>query len=73
MSSERPPTIDGGRSTPPNVNTIIRYALMMSSFAMLFMAGLTFTGRMPFAPWIGSLFVAVAVIDLVIGFVVFHK
>lgn len=72
MSNDRTdrPTEEGA---PASVRSVIRYALVLSAVAMIAMAGLTFAGLMPFAPWIGMLFLIVAAFDLLIGFAVFHK
>ena len=69
-----PPTVGyapAGDRTRDQFKAIIRWALTLSSFAMLAFAAMTFFGVLPFPAWISMLFLAVAAIDLVIAYVVF--
>ena len=59
------------QTTPPSAKQVVRLVLMLSSVAMLVLAGLTFAGVLGLPPLLGYLFIAVAVIDLAMGFVVF--
>lgn len=58
-------------STPPGLLAGIRYALVLTSLAMIVMAALTAAGRMPFPRWVSVMFLAVAASDLLIGWTVF--
>lgn len=69
-----PPAVDyapPGDRTKDQFKAIIRWALTLSSVAMITFAVLTFAGVLPFPAWISMLFVAVAAIDVVIAYVVF--
>ena len=76
---------EDGRATPDEATTpvdertreqfkgIIRWALTLSSLAMITFAAMTYFGALPFPRWIAFLFVAVAAIDVCIAYVVFGK
>lgn len=55
-----------------NFKPAIRWMLTLSSVAMIIFAGLTFAKVLPLPGYIGGLFLAVAAIDLIIGYVVFR-
>ena len=57
--------------TNAQFKAILRWALTLSSVAMLVFAGLTYFGVLPFPAWSAFIFVAVAAIDLCIAYVVF--
>lgn len=57
----------------PDIKPVLRWSLTLSSLAMLAFAGLSFAHVLPFPPLIGYLFVAIALVDLVIAYVVFGK
>ena len=56
----------------PNPKAFIRFVLTLSSVVMIIFAGLTLAGVLGLPPMIGWLFFAVAVIDLLIGYLVFR-
>ena len=69
-----PPAVDyapPADRTKEQFKAIIRWALTLSSLAMLTFAALTYFAVLPLPTWSAMLFVAVAAIDLVIGHVVF--
>jgi hypothetical protein len=59
------------KSSGPNPKAFIRLVLTLSSVVMIVFAGLTLSGVLGLQPMIGWLFFAVAVIDLLIGYLVF--
>ena len=55
----------------PDIKPIVRLVLSLSSVAMLVAAGLVFAGLLPMPVLIGYLFVAIALVDITIAYVVF--
>ncbi len=55
----------------PNAKAFVRLVLTLSSVAMIVFAGLTLAGVLGLQPWIGWLFFAVAVVDLLMAYLVF--
>ena len=69
-----PPAVDyapPGDRTKDQFKAILRWALTLSSLAMLAFAALTYFQVLAFPQWTALIFVAVAAMDLVIGLVVF--
>lgn len=55
----------------PTPRAFIRLVLALSSVAMVVFGALTLAGVIGLPPFLGYLFLAVAAIDLIVGFVVF--
>lgn len=53
----------------PNPKAFLRLVLTISSGVMIVFAGLTLAGVVGLPPWTGWLFLAVAAMDLLIGYV----
>ena len=57
----------------PSTRAFIRLVLTLSSVVMIGFAGLTLAGVLGLPPVVGWLFLAVAILDLTIGYVVFKN
>ena len=67
------PTLKMTQPTGPSTRAFIRLVLTLSSVVMLGFAMLTLAGVLGLPPVIGWLFLAVALLDLTIGYVVFKN